>query len=950
MNLDLKSKAFFISLITLLVSVSLFMYGLYIVRSFSTIEDLWVEHHKESAVYTKNLDRIRKHLGYGGFIHNFKNYVIRKDKKLIPVIETKGKEVVKAIQDYKKLDLLEQQKSAILNIERVFKEYIKKFELAKELFAKGASISDIDEQVKVDDKPAIDAIEYLTKAAILLDMDKEKETKRLLNNTTKNAYWGLLFIIMFIISGFIVVFYMKKLFNSNIRINEISSELNQLIASAPDALFLVSSDGLIIQSNIQASKMFKYTEEELCGLSVDALVPERFRQNHINHRTDYVKHPHFRLAGEKDGLIAIDKNNKEFPIEIALNSIQRQGETVVITEIRDISKRQQYEKQLRLHNRILDEMAEGVNLVDDKGIIVYTNPRFNAMFGYEDGELIGQSVTILNAKADQGQAEKIAKIIIGTVSDKGYWTGEVHNVKKNGEEFWSWASVSRMTNSEFGDVLVTVQQDISNEKNVVSLNKKLDKLVLGRTNELLESRKMLEHVINTIPVRVFWKDLNLNYLGCNKLFAQDAGLNNQSDILGKNDFDMTWSNEAKLYRADDKEVLHSGKGKFNFEEPQTTPAGERIWLETSKIPLTDADDNIIGILGTYQDITPRKQAEEALKKSEHTLQTINDSVPALIAFVDSALIYQYVNQSFENWFGLSRESIVGSKVKDVFGENVIDELTGCIEKVLAGERQTKEKKLDFKFGPARYVNLTYIPSFDNKGSVIGFYVVINDITKQHEEQKIRIEQERKQKDTLVREVHHRIKNNLQSVVGLLRRESSKHKELEPYLNEAIGQVNMISIVHGIQGFSEAKLITLPTLLDNIVLSIEDVTQVNIGPVKYVDVKSEFFILEEEAVPIALIINELITNAVKYKKKDELNKTISITFSQEDKNIVLQIENSGTKLPEDLNFENNKGLGMGLKLVKSLLPKQGADLSISESEKGVLVELVLKEPVLYVNTI
>ncbi|MBE9525343.1 MAG: PAS domain-containing sensor histidine kinase [Proteobacteria bacterium] len=169
---------------------------------------------------------------------------------------------------------------------------------------------------------------------------------------------------------------------------------------------------------------------------------------------------------------------------------------------------------------------------------------------------------------------------------------------------------------------LTKARKLSEDK-VVAFNKELDKLVHTRTKELLESRKMLEHVINTIPVRVFWKDLNLNYLGCNKIFAKDAGLNDQNDIIGKNDFNMTWSNEAKLYRNDDKEVIDTGKGKFNFEEPQSTPDGNKIWLETSKTPLTDTDDNIIGILGTYQDITPRKQTEEALVNAKNEAENAN---------------------------------------------------------------------------------------------------------------------------------------------------------------------------------------------------------------------------------------------------------------------------------------------------------------------------------------
>jgi two-component system, cell cycle sensor histidine kinase and response regulator CckA len=132
----------------------------------------------------------------------------------------------------------------------------------------------------------------------------------------------------------------------------------------------------------------------------------------------------------------------------------------------------------------------------------------------------------------------------------------------------------------------------------------------------LEALRMLELVLDTIPVRVFWKDLDLNYLGCNRPFARDAGLDSPDELLGRNDFDMGWAEQAELYRADDRAVIESGQAKLNYEEPQTTPTGQTIWLRTSKIPLRDAAGNITGILGTYEDITEQKRTEAERQRLE----------------------------------------------------------------------------------------------------------------------------------------------------------------------------------------------------------------------------------------------------------------------------------------------------------------------------------------------
>jgi len=122
------------------------------------------------------------------------------------------------------------------------------------------------------------------------------------------------------------------------------------------------------------------------------------------------------------------------------------------------------------------------------------------------------------------------------------------------------------------------------------------------------------------PARVFWKDRDSVYLGCNRIFAKDAGLERPEDILGLTDREVGWRDQAELYRADDRAVIESGVPKLDYEEPQTTPSGDTIWLRTSKIPLRDDDGEIIGIMGTYEDITARKRAEEARLRLEASIQ------------------------------------------------------------------------------------------------------------------------------------------------------------------------------------------------------------------------------------------------------------------------------------------------------------------------------------------
>jgi len=180
---------------------------------------------------------------------------------------------------------------------------------------------------------------------------------------------------------------------------------------------------------------------------------------------------------------------------------------------------------------------------------------------------------------------------------------------------------------------------------------------------LIESKQMLSHVLNTIPVRVFWKDLTGVYLGCNQLFAKDAGRGNPDEIIGDNDYNMGWAEQAELYRSDDRLVIESGQPKINYEEPQTTPEGKTIWLRTSKIPLRDNKGNVYGVLGTYEEITERKKAEEALQRSEAMFKGIFSQAPVGIELYDAEGNLINANQECLNIFGvMSVEDVKGFKL------------------------------------------------------------------------------------------------------------------------------------------------------------------------------------------------------------------------------------------------------------------------------------------------
>ena len=170
-------------------------------------------------------------------------------------------------------------------------------------------------------------------------------------------------------------------------------------------------------------------------------------------------------------------------------------------------------------------------------------------------------------------------------------------------------------------MIVFVEIDLPEE-----VQKKLDRTA----KVLLQEKQTLQTIINSIPIRIFWKDKKLRYLGCNKVFAHDVGLKDETELIGKSDYGLSWKSRAEDYQNGDKKVMQRNISKIEYEEFQTKANGETMILLTSKAPLLNVANETIGVIDTYSDITSRKclqlENEESHKKLEFTLAANRDGI------------------------------------------------------------------------------------------------------------------------------------------------------------------------------------------------------------------------------------------------------------------------------------------------------------------------------------
>lgn len=178
-------------------------------------------------------------------------------------------------------------------------------------------------------------------------------------------------------------------------------------------------------------------------------------------------------------------------------------------------------------------------------------------------------------------------------------------------------SLSVLKSVESGDIDARIPLSSNDElgrlqQGINSMTEKLASLLnQHRQNEteLRKQKDLLTSIIQNAPMRVYWKDRESHYVGCNSQFAQDAGLTSIEELVGKTDYNISWKEHAQRHRTDDQIIMGTGIPMLDVEEPSKSPDGSTTWLSTSKVPLLDEDNQVVGILGIYTDISSRKQAE-----------------------------------------------------------------------------------------------------------------------------------------------------------------------------------------------------------------------------------------------------------------------------------------------------------------------------------------------------
>jgi PAS domain S-box-containing protein len=377
---------------------------------------------------------------------------------------------------------------------------------------------------------------------------------------------------------------------------------------------------------------------------------------------------------------------------------------------RDITESRQAEVQINeLAEQLtttLESISDGFLTVDREWRFTFLNSMAEQMLRRTRAELSGQD--IWTAFSD----------IIGSTFEREFRRAMVENHAVDFEAVYqplnSWFSVHAYP-SEQG--LAVYFNDISERKR--------------GEEDLRKSKDLLQLIVEHVPASIFWKDRDFRYLGGNMQFAKGAGHSSPDELIGKSDFEMEWKDQAELYRADDQAVLESGTAKLDFEEPQTAPDGSTIWLSTSKVPLHDKDNQIIGILGLYQDITAAKKVKDQLRESERRFSDMLANVKLISMMLDCDARVTYCNDYLLRLTGWKREEVIGKIWWDLFLPPELHDLKGDFFAALLNNQPMAlhhENDIVTRSGERRLIRWNNSVLRSTDGKVIGTASIGEDIT------------------------------------------------------------------------------------------------------------------------------------------------------------------------------------------------------------------------------
>lgn len=689
----------------------------------------------------------------------------------------------------------------------------------------------------------------------------------------------------------------KKIKRNKKEIIKSEQQYRRIFECSPQVIGIVDNDGTLLDVNRRIYDWLGYKPDEIIGMNFMELpfLPE-------DSKTVAEEKLYQMVLGKDEPLYEltfVTKNGEKRVGEVLLNPIRdEQGRLdKLLVMARDITGWKKAKEALRrseeLFRSIVENSQAGIGMVDDAFQIVYANDRLCRIMEYPRKEIVGQDFRkFLDEDSKQLVADRYIRRQKGEKIPPKY---EFSLVRKDGEKR-RIEIVSTVINDQSGRKRTLFQMlDITEQKQAEEALRQSEK----------DYRGLFENAHDAIFVFTPEKEiiLDVNPRAC-EMYGFD-----RDEFIGMSLEDI--SEDVPLGKKRIKKTLK--RGSFHsFETIHYKKDGSQIFLEINAAVVDYKGQQ--AILSINRDITDRKKAEEKLRLEKAHLDQLFESAQEGIVMTDMEGKILRVNSEFSSMFGYDQEEFLKKQVDELLvPEKELDSGVSLTMRVARGENVNFEAVRLRKDGSPIHVSVLGSPIFVD-GAVVAVYAIYRDITERKlSEEKIRAAL--REREVMLREIHHRVKNNMQIISSLLRLQSRqiKNKKILDIFNVGQNRIRSMALIHeSLYQSKDLSKINFVDYIKRLTTHLFSMYRIGLERIQLkVDVDDVFLDINR-AIPCGLIVNELVTNSLKHAFPNGREGRIVVKMNGNGRGqISLIVKDNGIGFPEDLDFQKTETLGMQL---------------------------------------
>lgn len=646
-------------------------------------------------------------------------------------------------------------------------------------------------------------------------------------------------------------------------------------------------------------------------------------------------------------------------LSVTYTPLRDTGENIVgiIVILRDLTKLKQAEQMLELQAVITRNMAEGICLVrTDNAVIVYANPKFEQMFGYDSGELNGHHVSILNYATESVSPEEVNQAIRSAVLQRGEFSYEVQNVKKDGTPFWCSATCSAFNHSDYGDVLVAVHQDITvakhleevrQEAEAALLQKSRKENLLWRITQGIRQSLDLNAVLNTAVTEIR-QTLQTDRTAIYR-FNPDWSGDFVVESVGEDWVQLIGSDLQKNCADTYLQETHGGRFRNNESfvvnniycaeiQPCHIELVEQLQAKSYAVFPIFLRENLWGLLAIYQNTAPRQwqsweielleqiasqlsiaiqqsklyrqlqvelqerqQAEATIREAERRWRSLLDNVQLIVVGLDIEANVNYVNPFFLKITGYTNLEVIGKNWFENFLPGSLQESVKIVfSEVLAHKFHPYYQNFILtKSGEERFIAWNNTMLQDSEGNIIGTISIGEDITERQKLEHI--------KNEFIGIVSHELRTPLTGIqmsLGLIKsgvydkKPEKSRRMIEIALLDTNRLVNLVNDILDLERLDSGRAIVEKT-----VCKAADLMQQAVDSTQAIATQQQISLIvtptdaEVWATGDAIVqtLTNLLSNAIKFSPADS---TIHLSAENQTDFVLFQVSDRGRGIPAD----------------------------------------------------